>query len=438
MRSATFGLLLLALGCTDELPPEGQILLYVNTDAPLPPGETALFDRLRIDIFPPGATETCVGCSREFGIDAPTIDEGRASVGIAPPFGVQGYRARARLYRSGGTSSGEPRLASTIESVVALPATEPEGIIEVTVMLRTDDVARQLGTLDDPIEPQFGPPRTGIVGTWPGARRVDCPAPPRDDEVCVPGGAFWMGDPRLDLSAAFDLDGELERLVVLSPFYLDREEVDVAAFRASGLAEYLVPGAPSDDPHEAGQNIPFCTFTSLPGSFEAHPVNCVTWHRSQLFCEQAGKLLPTEAQLERVLSGLGRTPFVWGTDQPRCEDAVFERDEECSHLGTGPAPSGTGLRDRLSLAGGEIVDLAGNVLEWAADSWNRQEEPCWGTGVFFDPRCDLVSPSDGAARSFRGDDWQSSIEPAAVRSYQAFEMNAVSARLGFRCARPAE
>ena len=56
-----------ALGCTEDLPPEGQLLLTVVTDAPLPPptgfgdGPPALFDRLRFDIVPPGRSEPCDG-----------------------------------------------------------------------------------------------------------------------------------------------------------------------------------------------------------------------------------------------------------------------------------------------------------------------------------------------------------------------------------------
>jgi formylglycine-generating enzyme required for sulfatase activity len=425
--NTVWALAAVGLGCQSAPLPEGQLLVHFNTDAPVP----TLFDRLRIEIFPSGADESCAGCSREFGVDAALFATGRASIGIVPP--ERGARARVRLYRSGGTASSEPRPASTIEQVVALPVLDGDGIVEITVTLWTDDVARPRGTLEAPIDAEPGAPELDLVGSWPGAAVVDCASPPSEDEVCVPGGAFWMGDPRLDLSATFDMGGSLERLVVLSPYFLDREEVDVASFRASGLA--IPPAGPSDDPHEAGGSIEHCTYTSAPGAFEEHPVNCLSWNRARLFCEQAGKVLPTEAQLENAMSAFGQSPFVWGTDAPRCEDAVFEREGECAHLGAGPAPSGSGARDRLALTGGEAVDLAGNVIEWAADSWNRDEEPCWGTGVFFDPRCDAPSPIDGPARSLRGNDWQRDMMAAAVRTRLADEMFAVSARVGFRCAR---
>jgi formylglycine-generating enzyme required for sulfatase activity len=431
-------LVALLAGCgNDGLPPEGQLLLYVSTDAPIA-GDEALFDRLRIEIVPPDQSEPCAGCAREFAVDAALVDRGRASIGVAPEPGAGGYRARLRLYRSGGTAAGEPRPASTLETVVALPVVQAEGIVEVNVTLRTEDVARPQGSLDAPLDAVLGKPPPGLVGSF-APEPVACPRAPADDESCVPGGIFWMGDPQLDLSAAFDLDGELERLVVLSPFYLDRTEVTVASFRASGLAQPLVPGGPSDDPHEAGGSIASCSYTSEPGAFDGLPVNCLSWNRARLYCESLGKRLPTEAELELAMSALGRSPFVWGHEPPRCDDAVFERDDDCIALGPGPEAPGSGVRDRLALQGGEALDLAGNLSEWAADRWNRQDEACWGTGLFVDPLCDLPSAIDGDARSLRGGDWEATTVTlrAGVRSRLHNETQAVSARLGFRCARSA-
>src|SRR5690606_2650586 len=78
-RRAVIALAALALvGCSDDLPPIGQVRLAIDTDAPLPPppGEVLgpaepapLFDSLRVDVYPPGASEPCAGCSRTFGLD---------------------------------------------------------------------------------------------------------------------------------------------------------------------------------------------------------------------------------------------------------------------------------------------------------------------------------------------------------------------------------
>src|SRR6185436_82728 len=98
-----------------------------------------------------------------------------------------------------------------------------EGSIDVTVFLPTDAVGRPIGTLDDPIPADLRAPGISAVGTWPGARRVPCQGMANPGEVCVPGGAFWMGNPLLSVG-----DATRQRLVVLSPFFIDSAEVTVA------------------------------------------------------------------------------------------------------------------------------------------------------------------------------------------------------------------
>ncbi len=170
-----------------------------------------------------------------------------------------------------------------------------------------------------------------------------------------------MGDPGLDTLDSNEYDGRLERLVVLSPFFVDRAEVSVAQFRASGLAVSLIPGGPSDNPHVPDASFPYCRYTDEPGEYESYAVNCVSWHLAQAYCESLGRTLPTEAQLEYLMSQFGRGPFVWGTDAPACEDAAFGRDPggPCSTLGVGPVEAGSGARDRLQLADAEVVDSHG-------------------------------------------------------------------------------
>jgi formylglycine-generating enzyme len=419
-------LALCAAGCTSELPPEGHVRLHVATDAPVP----ALFDRLRLDIVRPGETEPCAGCSREFAAAQP------ASVVIAPEADVAGIRVRVRLYRHGGTLAAEPRPASSIETVFALPPIAAEGETELTVTLAAADVGHPVGSLDAPVAAQEGAPP--VLESWAGAIERPCEGEPGAGEVCVPGGAFWMGDPRLDFSAAYDLDGGLERLVVLAPFFLDAEEVSVAAFRASGLAHTLEPGV-SDDPHEAGGNIPGCTYTTPPSDNDALPTNCVSWQRAAAYCAALGKALPTEAELEYAAGARASAAYPWGEDDPRCEDAVYDREGDCAELGGGPLAPGSGVRDRLALGGATLVDLAGNVSEWAADRWNREHEACWGVGLFVDPLCDTPSAIDEDGRTIRGGAFDSSVVllRAAVRSRVFNEMFAVSAKVGFRCSRAA-
>lgn len=422
-----------APSCAREAPPEGQLLVFVTTDAPVgPSGTRGLFDRLRVDLVPPGELAPCGGCSREFALDDERMARGEASFGFFPRPNVGGYRARVRLFRSGGTASGEPREASTLERVVALPPIREEGVVDVTVTLWLADLARPRGTLEAPDSVEPGRPAPGLVGSFPGAAPTPCAGAAADDEACVPGGAFWMGNPRLDVLDAREADGTSERVVVLSPFYIDRAEVTVAAMRAARVARVV------DDPVEAAPDRPGCVYTAAPGAADALPVNCLSWQRARAFCAKVGKRLPTEAEHEYVAGALVGRAFPWGSDLPSCDDA--RHDERACPETSGPARAGSGSRDRLALGDAVVLDLAGNVRELVADRYRPSRfRSCWGDGVFFDPVCDPDPPETPVARSVRGGSYrdEGTLLRAALRGFIEDERFAVSEQIGFRCARDA-
>lgn len=451
--SVVLSLTLLAAcgGLTDRdvLPPEGQLLLYVDTDAWLPkgPGEAtspadrpALFQRLRVELFPPGQTETCAGCSRDFGIDQSVVKRGRASIGLLPRVGVSGYRARVRLYRVGGAGETlvDARAPSTIESVVALPSTAAEGIREVTVVLRTDTVGQPQGTLDAPIAAQEGRPTTSLVGSWREDIRRGCSRPAGDGEACVPGGALWMGDPAFYYPLP-------ERLVALSPFFIDLTEVTVRAFRRSKLATLDEEAAKADPYLYSSKTNLYCRYTNTPGQFEDAAVNCVSKAMSEKYCAaRGGGTLPSEAQFEYVAGALRNLPFPWGSDDASCEDAVFGRhyDESapapqrvCVSFGVGPALPGSGRRDRVRIGDREVVDLAGNLSEWIRDVFSPPTERCWQTQATLDPVCTESVQTDKVL--IRGANW-TDVGAATLRANLRQTAN-VSApqntRSGFRCVR---
>ncbi|MDF2696114.1 MAG: Adenylate cyclase, partial [Labilithrix sp.] len=316
-RWAIGGCLLLAsCGLLEEsaLPPEGQLVLYVDTDAivPLAPGEALdetapapLFERLEVAMFAPGEDVPCADCAREFPITRRAFAEGRVSVGLLPKAGVSGYRARVSLYRSGGSFFSGARPSSTISHVVGLPVTAAEGIVTGHIVLRTSEVGSPQGTLEEPLALAPGKPGPSVVDTFAREQRRPCAEPPREGEVCVPGGAFWMGDLAASIPA--------EKIAVLSPFYLDSTEVTVGRLRASPIAktirarrEYLPPS----------DTEPFCTYTPDPGDHEDLPVACFTFDLAERFCTESGGRMPTEAELAYVISGRVGTSFVWGNDAP--------------------------------------------------------------------------------------------------------------------------
>jgi formylglycine-generating enzyme required for sulfatase activity len=411
VNTAMFALAVLAelVACAGEtapmLPPVGQLLLYVDTDAPLPPppgtvlaanDPPALFDRVRIEVFRPGETSPCGDCVHEFDLDRDLVGGGRASVGITTPPRISGYVARVRLFKAAFVELGQPRPDVTIDASVTLPTTDDEGIKPVTVFMRTDDVGKKLAR-----EPELGVTPGGRVGTWPGARRVPCSGQPMPGEVCIPGGAFWMGNPQ---ARVYHVQGDevVMRLVVLSPFFLDTTEAIVSSFRAAGVAKYDDPMLYSFNDPDPNTRVR-CTYTTAVASYESLPVNCVSYDTARAYCNARGADLPTEAQYQYAAGGLAGNLYPWGDDAPVCGDAVYARVrgalpplDWCP--GAWVLPPGNGARDRLVLEGGTVVDLAGNLSEYARDRWNLQTEACWRPGILRDPLCDTPS-ADTATRS---------------------------------------
>lgn len=446
-------LILVAVGLSCAQPEkvisQGEVLLYVDTDAPVPsgPGQrasvvTPLFDRLRIDIYAPGETTPCADCTNEFEINGLVLARRTASIGIAPRFDTPGYRARVRLFVKGFTdASGEPNDASTVDVTVAIPPVDATTKLERTAFLSVEDVGRPVGSLAAPAEPRLGAPETSKMGTWPGATRVDCAATPPNGVVCVPGGAFWMGNPNAPgfVPAGYVLQ---PRLVVVSPFFMSATETTVRQYRRVGAPARTWTGASTGE--TAGD---WCTWTTDPGPWEAYPVNCVSLEEARRYCLAVGGDLPTEAQHEYAQSGLVGNVFPWGRDEPSCSDALYGRAgygtlaqglAPCKPLKPpgGLLPPGSGARDRLVVPTGTIVDLAGSVNEWMRDRWNRIDEPCWSSPLLRDPVCTTPSPADGDLAVHRGGNW-ADISVRMVSSVRfGRPRDGTDPQTGFRCVWP--
>jgi formylglycine-generating enzyme required for sulfatase activity len=334
---------------------------------------------------------------------------------------------------------------------VSLPAAGEEGRKDAFVLLGTSDTGRRLGW-GQALEPSFDIPTSSLQGTWAESGPHPCSTSPRSEEVCIPGGAFWMGDPELRGNADLD-DSDRERLTVLSPFFLDRQEVTVAEFRESwpNLEAAGLPPPPLFSGQATGEDPDdYATFTyPAPTGEDVNamlPVNGVPWRTARAYCQALGKDLPTEAMFEYVASGLGNEwPYVWGLDAPDCEAAAIARagfgyyanfDGSCRAPGTigGPEFPGSHARDAIELEPEQVVlDLAGSLTEWTLDAQRTQPKASARSPVSFDP---VVEPTDGPVeRVVKGGSWRGRLVEARAGAHSARDPEQQNRSIGFRCAR---
>lgn len=449
---ATWLLLLGALeGCRVTASPPAQIVVYIDTDAPLPDSRNPLlsayidlpaplFDRLRIDVFPPGASRPCDDCSREYPLYADDVVAGRASFGVVPA--TAGTRLRLRMSRGTFGHAMELDPDVTVEVVAELPAIEGDGVIELTAFLPTDLAGASKGTLQAPIKLAPGRPSVGHAGTWSYVAdpKSTCLAP---EGQCLDHGAFWMGNPR----AIFGTPVDRVRLVTISDFAADPYETSVAAYRAYAAASKTKVSLPTrwSGKHDGNAIEDWCTYDPS-GAHDAYPVNCLPWKDARAFCLAAGGDLPTEAQLEFIATAGRSFLYPWGSDDPRCDQAIFARAglgvfaaaaNDCrppSAFG-GPIASDQLGHDVAAFWQGIIYDVAGNLREWTRDRFDAQDGPCWGVGVFHDPFCDR-DDVDPRFRTVRGGSWASF--GGELRAATRLRLDAASrdALVGFRCVYP--
>jgi len=292
-----------------------------------------------------------------------------------------------------------------------------------------------------PVEPQVGSDDAQLgptqAGTWPPPG--PCDAVPDDDEVCVDGGAFILGD--LGVFGFGRFDAFPERVVVLPPLRVDRFEVTVADFRAWWTAEprdLPAPSAPEDD----GAVSPFCTWSETEGERDGFSLNCVPWVTARAYCLDRGGDLPTEAQWEWVAAAAGRSQqdrYPFGSDQAACDLGVHARADspavgatECSALGLGPQLATEPRGDVTPVYG--IAAMGGNLREWVRDEYRAYCSSGWAATTWDNPQCAATGTEN---RTARGGDWTVSSELllSAIREL-SFGPDERSDRVGFRCVRP--
>ena len=443
----------LVLSCARApLPAASHFVVHLDTDAPVPAAgglttssRPPLFDTAEIELLPP-ADRICAECMRQIPLDDAALQAGAS-------FTIDGSWAGAVVHVTlflASRERGGSLPAERAEGYFSLPAAPADGARDVTAFVPVSALGAPVGAADAPalIEDGTTPTRAGTFGVVaPGCGDV-----PSAGEVCVPGGAFWMGNRLVvgDETSASDL----QRVVVLSSFFVDAREVSVADFRASpGGAAAAIAWSGS----AAGTNVrDYCTFTAAVGPHEDEPVNCVTWTGARAYCNARGAELPSEAELEYLGGGRTGQLFPWGDDLATCADAVWGRGgggtvpdvadfgSTCATgttaAGHGPDPTTRAAygRDALVLPNGDtITDLAGNVSEWTRDAWNRQTSTCWtrAPNVFVDPTCTDGAPDLPEVHPIRGGSWLVSSGELASAVRVGVRPTNQRPDVGFRCVR---
>lgn len=277
-----------------------------------------------------------------------------------------------------------------------------------------------------------------VAGTWLGApdparadpppedegeaSEHDLPAPPvpepppvtprpsavvvKDGMALVPGGRFTMGS--RDRKAP--PNERPPRPATVRPFWLDRTEVTVGAYRACVDEGRCTP---------PGRASATCTWDLGDPQL---PVSCVRFEQAERFCRARGKRLPREVEWELAARGTEGRRFPWGDGPGGCRAAATLLHDATGRTCTGRRPSPVGTHPAGASPYG-ILDLAGNVEEWVGD--------------FYAESVADLAPSAGAARVLRGGGWLSRPSDARATSRSWASSLEAGPNVGFRCARDA-
>ncbi len=247
--------------------------------------------------------------------------------------------------------------------------------------------------------------------------------------IHIPGGKCFIGS----VEAAGESDERPRRALDLAPYWIDRREVTVAAYRRCVLRGACTEPKPPLDTQQAAR----CS-SEVEGQDE-HPVTCVNWQQARAFCREQGKTLPSEARWEFAARGPEERPFPWVAGWPppdqgpnladRSFGALFPEWPTVPDYDDGwpvTAPAGSRAADRSPFG---ALDLGGNVAEWTLDCYEAG-----GYARLSGPAPFLSGEGSCERRVLRGGSWfqdHPNILRAANRR-PAPELG-TSPQAGFRC-----
>jgi formylglycine-generating enzyme required for sulfatase activity len=175
-------------------------------------------------------------------------------------------------------------------------------------------------------------------------------------------------------------------------------------------------------------------WTTMAGSQENLPINCMNWWEAYAFCIWDGGFLPSEAEWEYAqVGGSQQREYPWGSTAPGtacpgtgCQYAIYgcyypDGSGGCSGV-TSIAPVGTAT---LGAGLWGQLDLVGDMNEWNLDTWGSYANPC----------TDCANLTAASYRMVRGDNFAGDVSGLRVRGIFDNSADLRSAYYGFRCAR---
>ena len=228
---------------------------------------------------------------------------------------------------------------------------------------------------------------------------------PPQGMVLIPAGTFMMGSTR------GDRDEKPIHEVTLGPFFIDKFEVTQQEFKKvmDFNPSIFISGTFTGGYLESGES------GEEPAKFKGHhrPVERVTWHEANEYCQAVNKRLPTEAEWEYAARAGSTTKFYWGDKSDVAFSWTAKNARSRSHLVGQKKPNAFGL-----------YDMSGNVWEWVVDWENSYSEQ---------PETNPKGPASGINKIMRGGSWYA--HPNYSRSTYRGQ-NSPTIRytdIGFRC-----
>lgn len=186
--------------------------------------------------------------------------------------------------------------------------------------------------------------------------------------VVIPASTFMMGALDEDEMAG---DGERPlHEVTLDSFQIDQFEVTVAQYAAflNDKGSYvgvcngftcLSTGFETSNSHLINDTNTG-DYIAQPGQ-ENTPINNVSWHGADEYCNWVGARLPTEAEWELAARGTHRRLYPWGSEPPYKTRVLFNATFD-DLLPVDALPEG--------VSPFQVYGLAGSMWEWVADEYS--------------------------------------------------------------------